>query len=117
MTESKIVIEVNQETNIVTVMTGDKTHTFESVVLFCGDAKNKGLLIKMFGASSDAAWAYGQGFIMAQNNKKSALSNFYKQCAAHVVQIIDPLIFQNKTTIDDIIDKQESVVEEKKKWN
>jgi len=66
----------------------------------------------------------------------TALNSFYKQCAAHICQIIDPNAFKNEVSADGItnkwecqdqskwfgwdsedvlIDKQKA--EEKKKWN
>lgn len=132
----KIVLEIDEENKTITVMIDNKEYTFESIVLFAGDAKNKEVFIQMFGASADAAWSYAQGYIMAQENKGSSLCNFYKQCACHIAQAIDPVAFKNEIeadallnkwecqdqtkwagwdTEDVLIDKQKS--EDKKKWN
>lgn len=69
----------------------------ESLALFGGSAETKEFFMKLFGASADMAWAYGQGFRIAHSPEGGpGLLNFYKQCAAHVCQIIDPNAFQNE---------------------
>jgi hypothetical protein len=69
----------------------------ESLALFGGNAKNKEFFMKLFGASADMAWAYGQGFRIAHSPEGGpALVNFYKQCAAHICHAVDPLSFQNE---------------------
>jgi len=135
-----LTIEIDEKTNEIRVVHGDKTYFLESLAIFGGNAKTKELFIKMFGSSADAAWAYGQGFRIAHSPEGGkALKNFYKQSAAHVCNIIDPNAFQNEIggkeavnmwenpdqrdwfamdSEDVLRDKQLSEAErEKKKWN
>ena len=110
----KITIEIDEEHNTITIFTDGKEYIFESVALFAGDAEHKEIFIKMFGASADAAWSYAQGFMLAQKQIGSALSNFYKQCAAHICQAIDPKAFKNEVSADSMLNKWEST--DQTKW-
>lgn len=115
MGKNIIIIEVDSDTKIITIKCDGKEYIFESVALFAGDAKHKEIFIKMFGASADAAWSYAQGYLMAQDKPGTAFSSFYKQCAAHICQIIDPGVFKNEVVADDILNNWGS--ESKKNWN
>ena len=87
----------------------------ESIAIFGGDARNKELFIKMFGASADAAWAFGQGFKIAHSPEGGkGLKNFYKQAAAHVCQIIDPNAFQREVTANEVMNMWEE--KDQSKW-
>lgn len=67
----------------------------QSLAIFGGDAKNQEVFIKMLGASADAAWAYAQGFRISESAEAGpGMKSFYKQCSAHICQIIDPNAFQ-----------------------
>lgn len=94
-----LIIEVDEETKQIRVSHeegGIGVDIFlQSLVLFGGDAKNQEVFIKMFGASADSAWAYAQGYRIAHSPEGGpALHSFYKQCAAHICQIVDPNAFQ-----------------------
>lgn len=114
MGKTVITIEVDQENNTVTIKSNGKEHIFESIALFAGDAKHKEVFIQMFGASADAAWTYAQGFIMAQEDKRSSLCSFYKQCACHIAQAIDPMAFKNEVEADALLNKWECT--DQTKW-
>ena len=93
MSKNIITIEVDSDTKVIIIKCDGKEYVFESVALFAGDAEHKEIFIKMFGASADAAWAYAQGYRMAQDKPGTAFNSFYKQCAAHICQMIDPNAF------------------------
>jgi hypothetical protein len=100
-------IDIDEENGVVTILSGGKEYIFESIALFAGDAQHKEMLIQMFGSSADAAWTYAQGFVMAQQKQGSAMNNFYKQCAAHICQAIDPVAFKNEVQADELLNKWE----------
>jgi hypothetical protein len=114
MAKIKIIIEVDDGNKTVIIEVDGKEYIFESVALFAGDAKNNKVFIKMFGASADAAWSYAQGFRLAQGQIGTALKSFYKQCAAHIAQIIDPNAFRNEVSVDGITNKWECT--DQTKW-
>jgi len=114
MATVKIIIEIDQDTKIVTIKCDGKEYIFESVALFAGDAVHKEIFIKMFGTSADAAWSYAQGYKMARGKPGTAFNSFYKQCAAHICQIIDPNIFKNEVDAENLLNKWECT--DQSKW-
>lgn len=114
MAKVNITIEIDDDNKTITIVADGKEYVLQSLVLFGGDAKNDKIFIKMFGASADAAWSYAQGFRIAQKQLDTALKSFYKQCAAHIAQIIDPDIFRNEVSADGITNKWEST--DQAKW-
>jgi len=114
MAVTKVIIEIDQDTKIVTIKCDGKEYVFESVALFAGDATHKEIFIKMFGASADAAWSYAQGYIMAQAKPGTAFNSFYKQCAAHICQAIDPVAFKNEVSAESLLNKWECT--DQTKW-
>jgi len=88
----------------------------ESLALFGGDAKNQEVFIKLFGSSADLAWAYAQGYRIAQSSEGGpALKSFYKQCAAHICKLIDPDAFRNTITEEEALNKWEC--QDQTKWS
>lgn len=101
MSKHTLTIEIDAEAKTIEVKHEEdgviNTVFLESLALFGGNAKTKEFFMKLFGASSDMAWAYGQGFRIAHSPEGGpGLINFYKQCAAHLCNAIDPLAFQNE---------------------
>jgi hypothetical protein len=85
-----LVIEIDPDEKTVRITNGDGQETLlESVIVLGGDTTNERLFIQAYGASSDAAWAFGQGLKIAlqPENIESALNNFYKQAALHCATI------------------------------
>lgn len=134
MAKSRLIIDIDRERKTITVTDEDGTQvTLESLVLLGGDAPAEAVLIKMIGASADAAWAYAQGFRIAhQEGGGVELKSFYKQCAAHICQMIDPDMFRNMADVnkwecedqsrwggwdsEDVLEDKQ-LAEAKKRWN
>ena len=120
MPRHKLTITIDEETKQVSIThehDGETTQTFlvESLALFGGNAQTQELFIQMYGASADAAWAYGRGFVQAHSpGGGKCLKNFYKQCACHVAQAIDPVAFKNEVAADALLNKWEC--QDQSKW-
>jgi hypothetical protein len=116
MKKSRLIIDINPEDSTITITDEEGTQVkLESLALFGGDAVNNVVFIKMVGASADAAWAYGQGYKLAhETGGGPALRSFYRQCAAHVCQIIDPDAFKQYALEDEIVNKWEC--KDQSKW-
>lgn len=106
-------VEIDEQAKMVHVTEYEdgvevNSYLLESFAAFGGDARNKELFIRMFGASADAAWAYGQGFMISRSpSGGKALKNFYKQSAAHMCQIIDPNAFRNEVGAEEVLNRWE----------
>ena len=106
MSKHRIVIDIDEEGKSVTIQTDEGERFFESVAVFAGDALNNERLIKMYGASADAAWAAGQAFIVAQSPEGGpGLKNFFKQLAARICFAIDPMSFRQEVGADEVLNK------------
>jgi hypothetical protein len=115
MAKHKLVIEIDDEQHTVAVDHDGKQYLLESLALIGGNAVTKELFLQMFGASADAAWAYGQGFRLSRTPEApEGLNNFYKQCAAHVCNIIDPAAFRNEVGAEEILNMWECT--DQSKW-
>jgi hypothetical protein len=85
-----LVIEINEDEKSVTITDGTgHTTRLESVAVIGGDTTNERVYVKMYGASADAAWAFGQAFKISlqKEHRSTALENFMKQAALHCVTI------------------------------
>lgn len=103
MKKHTLVITIDDEAKTINVSheeDGVQHSVFlQSLALFGGDAKSQELFMKLFGSSADTAWAYAQGFRISETPEGGpALRIFYKQCAAHICQIIDPDTFRAEAT-------------------
>lgn len=112
----KYVIEVDDEDRSIKITDNEgKEFILKSVALFGADAETKECYIQMFGASADAAWAYGRGFVISHSPEGGReLKNFYKQCAAHICFAIDPMSFKNTVGAEEVLNKWES--QDQTKW-
>jgi len=109
MAKHEIRIFVDEEAQTVRVEQDGKTIDLESIAVFGGDARSQEVFIKMFGASADAAWAFGQGFRISRSlDGGKGLKNFYRQSVAHCCQIVDPDAFRNEVGAEEIINRWES---------
>ena len=103
-----ITIEIDEETKTLKITHNGQTFELQSLAIFGGDAQNQEIFIKLFGSSADAAWAYAQGFRIANSVEGGkALKNFYKQSAAHICQIIDPNAYENEITANEALNRWE----------
>lgn len=116
MAVKTILIRIDEQNKTIEVETEEgQTIFLQSLALFGGDAANKEVYIKLMGASADAAWAYGQGFKIAHGaTGGKSLKNFYKQCAAHVCNIIDPNAFRQEAGALETLNRWEC--QDQTKW-
>src|SRR4030042_2637969 len=99
-----ITIEVDQDAREIVVKdeAGDE-HPVKSIVVFGGDAENGVLYLFGWGASADAAWAYKEGFLYAEESGDTPYRSFFKQCACHIAQAIDPGVFRRKVGVEECV--------------
>lgn len=112
-----IVIDDEAKTINVTHEEDGEIHSvfLQSLALFGGDAKSQELFMKLFGSSADTAWSYAQGYRIAQSPAGGpALRSFYKQCAAHICQIIDPDTFRQEADAEAVANRWEE--KDQTKW-
>lgn len=112
----KLEIEIDEESNMVKVTTSEgETYYLKSLNCFGGDAERKEVFIRQYGSSADSAWAYAEGFKQAESasGTKSA-KNFYKQCAAHICQALDPDAFRQMIEASNLENKWDC--EDQRKW-
>ena len=108
MAKHRVVIEIDEESQAIKVTHDGKEVSLESIAIFGGDARSQEVFIKMFGASSDAAWAFAQGFRISRSlDGGKGLKNFYRQGAAHICQIIDPDAFKREIGADELLNRWE----------
>ena len=99
-----ITIEVDQDAREIVVKDeAGEEHPVKSIVVFGGDAENGVLYLFGWGASADAAWAYKEGFRYAEESGDPPYRNFFKQCACHIVQAIDPEAFRQKVEAGELL--------------
>jgi hypothetical protein len=114
MAKRRMVIEVDEEAQSVKVTSDEGELNLESIVLFGGDARNQEFFVRMYGASSDAAWAFGQGFKLSRmRDAGRGIKNFFKQAAAHCCQIIDPDAFKQEASANEILNRWEDPNQER----
>src|SRR3989304_6381522 len=92
-----ITIEVDQDAREIVVKDeAGEEHPVKSIVVFGGDAENGVLYLFGWGASADAAGAYKEGFLYAEESGDTSYRSLFKQGAPHIVQAIDPEAFRQK---------------------
>lgn len=105
----RIVIEVDEAAQTVKVTHDGEEVALESIICFGGDARSGQFFLKMYGASADAAWAFGQGFKVSRMlDAGRGIKNFFKQAVAHCCQIVDPNMFRNEVGAEEILNKWEN---------
>jgi hypothetical protein len=99
-----ITIEVDPDAQEIVVRDeAGKEHPVKSITVFGGDAENGVLYLFGWGASADAAWAYKEGFLYAEESGDPPYRNFFKQCACHIAQAIDSEIFRQKVEAGELL--------------
>ena len=111
--EIHIVVDKTARTLVLTHNGVD--YALQSLAIFGGNAGKQELFVQMFGSSSDAAWSYAQAWRIAMSRDGGpSLRSFFKQCAAHICQILDPNAFKRESQADEILNKWES--KDQTKW-
>lgn len=89
-----VTIEVDAETREITIRddTGNERR-LRSAIVFGGDADAGEFYLFAWGGSADAAWAFKQGLLHAEESGDPAYRSFYRQCACHIVQAASPDAF------------------------
>lgn len=101
-----ITIEVDPGTRKITVRDdAGNERSLGSVMIFGGDAEAGDFYLFGWGASADAAWAFKQGFVRAEESGDPAYRNFYKQCACHIAQAACPEAFRQQVEAAEVIDR------------
>ncbi len=103
-----ITIEVDPERQEITIRDGDgAVRPVRSIVVFGGDAEHGILYLFGWGSSADAAWAYREGYLHANECEDAPLKNFYKQCACHLAQCLCPQAFRREVEAEDLLKRWE----------
>jgi hypothetical protein len=84
-----IVVDPDAREIVVSDDAGNR-RAIKSIMIFGGDAESGALYLLGWGASADAAWAFKEGYLRALESGDAHYRSFYKQCACHIVQCIDP---------------------------
>ncbi len=101
-----ITIEVDPEAREVSVRDdAGNVRSLKSVMLFGGDAEAGDFYLFGWGASTDAAWAFKQGFLHAEESGDPAYRNFYRQCACHIAQAACPEAFRQEVEAGEVLDR------------
>jgi len=101
-----ITIEVDPETREITVRDdAGNERSLKSMMIFGGDAETGDVYLFGWGASADAAWAFKQGFLHADELGDPGYRNFYRQCACHLAQATSPDAFRQDAEADEILDR------------
>src|SRR4030067_1871755 len=86
-----ITIEVDPDAQEIVVRDeAGEEHPVKSITVFGGDAGNGILYLFGWGASADAAWAYKEGFLYAEEHGDASYRSFFKQCARHIAHALAP---------------------------
>ncbi len=113
-----ITIEVDPDAGEITVRDdAGNERPVKSVVVFGGDAERGILYLFGWGASADAAWAYKEGFLHANESHDSRMKNFYRQCACHLAQCLCPNAFRQEADAEDLLERWESGDREQGTWH
>lgn len=113
-----IKIEVDPDAGEITIRDdAGNERPVKSVVVFGGDAERGILYLFGWGASADAAWAYREGFLHANECDDSHLKNFYRQCACHLAQCLCPDAFRREADAGDLLERWESEDREQGTWH
>jgi len=101
-----ITIEVDPETREITVRDdAGNERSLKSMMIFGGDAETGNVYLFGWGASADAAWAFQQGFLHADELGDPGYRNFYRQCACRIVETISPGEFRQEVEADEVLDR------------
>ena len=113
-----ITIEVDPDTQEIVVRdeTG-REHPVKSITVFGGDAGSGAVYLFGWGASADAAWAYKEGFLYAEECGDASYRSFFKQCACHIAQAVNPEAFRRKVEVEELLERWESEDEGFRKWH
>jgi hypothetical protein len=111
-------IEVDPDAGEITVEddAGNKRQ-LKSIVMFGGDAEQGILYLFGWGASADAAWAYKEGFLHANECDNAHLKNFYKQCACHIAQCLCPRAFHQEIDAEELVEEWEAEDQKQGTWH
>lgn len=113
-----IVIDVDPDAGEITVRDdAGNERQVKSIVVFGGDAEQGILYLFGWGASADAAWAYKEGFLHANDCDDAHMKNFYKQCACHIAQCICPRAFQQEIDADELVNQWETEDQDRGTWH
>jgi hypothetical protein len=113
-----ITIEVDPDAQEIVVRDeAGKEHPVKSITVFGGDAGSGIVYLFGWGASADAAWAYKEGFLYAEESGDASYRSFFKQCACHIAQAIDPGAFRRKVEAEELLGRWESEDRGKGKWH
>lgn len=103
-----ITIEVDPEGREITVKDEvGNIRPVKSIVVFGGDAEQGILYLFGRGSAADAAWAYKEGFLHANECGDAPFKSFYKQCACHIVQCLCPGAFRREVEPEDVLERWE----------
>jgi hypothetical protein len=95
-------ILVDEDTHRITVTDSEGvSRDFEGIALFAGDAFGGGSLIIVHGASTDAAFAFVQGY------DKPKLAQFYKSCALQFMRALSPEVFKQEADPEETLERWE----------
>jgi hypothetical protein len=113
-----ITIEVDPDAQEIVVRdeTG-KEHPVKSITVFGGDAESGTVYLFGWGASADAAWAYKEGFLFAEESGDASYRSFFKQCACHIAQAIAPGAFRRKVDGEELLERWEKEDQGFRKWH
>ncbi len=101
-----ITIEVDCETREITVRDdAGNSRALKSVMIFGGDAEAGDFYLFGWGSSADAAWAFSQGFVHADESGDPAYRNFYRQCACHIAKATAPDAFRQEVEAAEVLDR------------
>ena len=112
----RIEVDPDAQEILITDETG-KEHRVKSVTMFGGDTGSGTVYLFGWGASADAAWAYKEGFLYAEESGDASYRSFFKQCACHIAQAIDPGTFRRKVEAEELRERWESEDQRLRKWN
>jgi hypothetical protein len=113
-----ITIEVDPDAQEIVVRDeAGKEHPVKSITVFGGDAENGAVYLFGWGASADAAWAYKEGFLYAEESGDASYRSFFKQCACHIAQAINPEAFRRKVEAGELLVRWEGEDQGKGKWH
>lgn len=113
-----ITVEVDPDAGEITIRDdAGNERTVKSVVVFGGDAEQGILYLFGWGASADAAWAYKEGFLHANECDDPHMKNFYKQCACHLAQCLCPNAFRREADAEGLLERWEGEDREQGTWH
>lgn len=104
-----VTIEVDSETREITIRDdAGNERRLRSAIVFGGDAEAGEFYLFAWGASADAAWAFKQGLIHAEESGDPAYRNFYRQCACHIAQAVSPGASAKDADAEEVLERWEA---------